>query len=197
MDAAATAPSGNALSDQAGIIASLACAVHCAAMPMVLGYLPLLGLDWLADESFHRVMAFVCFGLAVCAFVPGWRRHGSLAPACVGALGLSIIAYAAFALEGECCPTCVAENEASAATPVSTETACTDDQCPHCLTEEAEAAPVEVSGQSSSPIAAWAIPFITPLGGGLLVAGHLINRQKSCQCTGDGCCLPSADGVDA
>ena len=207
LDDAATASAGSALSDQAGIIASVACAVHCAAMPLVLSYLPVLGLGWLADESFHRVMTFVCFGLAICAFVPGWRRHGSLAPACVGALGLSIIAYAAFALEGECCPTCVAQDTEATATPVSAAAAsaappssgpaCTDEHCSLCAAE-AETAPFETTQEpTEGPIAAWAIPFITPLGGGLLVAGHLINRQKSCQCTGDGCCLPTTGGPEA
>ena len=49
----------------------------CAAMPMVVGYLPLFGLEFLADESFHRWMAVICFVIALAAFVPGWRKHRS------------------------------------------------------------------------------------------------------------------------
>ena len=42
--------------DWAGMIASIGCAIHCAAMPMVLAYLPALGLGWLAGEEFHRLV---------------------------------------------------------------------------------------------------------------------------------------------
>ena len=43
-----------AWADWAGMIASIGCAIHCAAMPLVLAYLPTLGLSWLADEVFHK-----------------------------------------------------------------------------------------------------------------------------------------------
>ena len=36
--------------DKAGATASLACAVHCALMPLVVTLLPLVGLGFLADE---------------------------------------------------------------------------------------------------------------------------------------------------
>ena len=51
--------------DLVGIIASIGCALHCAAMPFVISYLPSLGLSFLADESFHKVMALACFLIAI------------------------------------------------------------------------------------------------------------------------------------
>ena len=45
--------------DFAGIAASLGCAIHCAAMPFVIGYLPNLGLTWMAREGFHQWTAVV------------------------------------------------------------------------------------------------------------------------------------------
>ncbi|MEM0925351.1 MAG: MerC domain-containing protein, partial [Planctomycetota bacterium] len=39
-------------SDWIGMIASIGCAIHCAAMPFVIAYLPSLGLSFLSDESF-------------------------------------------------------------------------------------------------------------------------------------------------
>lgn len=43
--------------DWLGMIASIGCAIHCAAMPFVIAYLPALGLSFLADEAFHKWMA--------------------------------------------------------------------------------------------------------------------------------------------
>ena len=57
--------------DSLGIIASVGCAIHCAAMPFVIAYLPALGLSFLADEAFHKWMALACFLIAIAAFVPG------------------------------------------------------------------------------------------------------------------------------
>ena len=128
----ANSTSSRVWADSAGMIASIACAIHCAAMPMVIGYLPLLGLSWLADESFHQIMAVVCFGLAALAFVPGWRRHGSLVPVATGIAGVSLLSLAAFGLEGSCCPSCdaAAAETAGTATIVTeaivTETAATE-----------------------------------------------------------------------
>ena len=65
-----------AWADWAGMLASIGCAIHCAAMPLVIGYLPLLGIGWLADESFHQVMTGICFVLAAAAF-RAWLEEAS------------------------------------------------------------------------------------------------------------------------
>ncbi|MEO0529018.1 MAG: MerC domain-containing protein [Planctomycetota bacterium] len=173
--------------DLAGMVASIACAIHCAAMPLVIGYLPMLGLSWLADPAFHRVMAFVCFGLALSAFVPGWRRHRSLAPTLFGSIGVGLLSVAAFGLEGECCPTC-----ATAAEPTPPEAAaCSDDGCVHC-SHEVEAAVVESTLPAPSSSLAWLIPLITPVGGVFLVAGHVSNHRLSAGCCDCDCCSDAA-----
>ena len=59
----ASAPA-KAYPDWIGVAASLLCAIHCAAMPFVVGFLPLLGLSFLADPSFHQWMVAVCLALA-------------------------------------------------------------------------------------------------------------------------------------
>ena len=56
--------------DWVGVVASFGCAVHCAAMPFVISFLPALGLSFLANEMFHRWMALACFLIAMAAFVP-------------------------------------------------------------------------------------------------------------------------------
>ena len=78
-------------SDWMGVVASIACAIHCAAMPFVAMFLPMLGLSFLLDDSFHQVMVIVCSALAIAAFIPGFRRHGHVLPICVGIIGLSLI----------------------------------------------------------------------------------------------------------
>ena len=115
--------------DSLGIVASIACAIHCAAMPFVIAYLPALGLSFLADEGFHKWMALACFLIAIAAFLPGFRKHKNLGPISMGAVGLVLITFAAFGLEGECCPSC---EDAAAVAASGDDQAC--DQCDDCQT---------------------------------------------------------------
>ncbi|MCP4836970.1 MAG: MerC domain-containing protein [Phycisphaera sp.] len=100
-----TLPRSQAYRDWIGVSASVLCAIHCAAMPFVVGLLPLLGLSFLADPSFHKWMVGICLALALLAFVPGWRRHHRLAPTIIGLSGLALISFAAFAGPEDCCAT--------------------------------------------------------------------------------------------
>lgn len=163
--------------DWAGMVASIGCAIHCAVMPLVLAYLPTLGLDWLAREGFHRWMAVICFGLAAAAFVPGWRKHRSFVPAVWGGLGLLALTTAAFGLGDGCCASCPSDGRVAVTT-----------ECDICC---------ELSGLESTPTAAPSVasvtPFVTPLGGLLLVVGHIVNHLKSCECRGETCCLSGND----
>jgi hypothetical protein len=93
-------------------------------MPLVVGFLPLLGLRFLADPSFHKWMVGVCLALAILAFVPGWRRHHRLTPGITGLIGLSLISFAAFAGPDDCCPT-----PCAASTPDEASACCTEQDC--------------------------------------------------------------------
>ncbi len=172
--------------DSLGIIASVGCAIHCAAMPFVIAYLPMLGLSFLADEAFHRWMALTCFLIAMAAFIPGFRVHGRWMPGMIAAVALVMITAAAFGLLGDCCAACAGELLAE-----PSGTVCTDACCEHCL---ADAAAVQSQTQAVAsdetylaamlPLNALG-PWITPLGGLLLVSAHLLNRRYGCRC---GCC---------
>jgi hypothetical protein len=63
------------LADRFGATASFLCAVHCAALPLVLAALPALGLSFLANHRFER--GFIAFAsvLATTTFIMGYRRH--------------------------------------------------------------------------------------------------------------------------
>lgn len=175
-EASTSVGQGSVWADWAGMSASIACALHCAAMPLVLAYLPALGLSWLADEGFHRWMAAICFVLAVAAFVPGWRRHRSLAPAKWGAAGILLLTTATFGLEGACC----ASHSTDSANVVAIEESCSDVACSSCQP------PPTVNSESDNSLARLAL-LVTPLGGILLVIGHFVNHRKSCICHGSHC----------
>lgn len=138
-------PRSQAYRDWLGVGASVLCAIHCAAMPFVVGFLPLLGLSFLADPSFHQWMVAICLALALLAFVPGWRRHHRLAPAIIGMAGLGLITFAAFAGPDDCCPTpCDASTNSTdaatmtvaAANPIASPVACAATCCDTATTDE-------------------------------------------------------------
>ena len=83
--------------DALGMIVSIACVVHCVALPLALGLLPALGLSFLANEGVHEVLAVVVVVVALLAFVPGYRVHHARYVPAVGAIGVALLTGAAFA----------------------------------------------------------------------------------------------------
>ena len=180
----------SSVSDWLGIAASVGCAIHCAAMPFVIAFLPMLGLSFLADESFHKVMVGVCSLLVLLAFVPGWRVHRKWLPTGIAMAGLTLIAAAAFALEDSC--SCCSLPDNSMVVARTEITVCTDTRCEHCAKLKETEAAAEMSASAEEPVSPLLGGFthwITPLGGLLLVSAHLVNRRLSSRC---GCCPPNA-----
>ena len=61
--------------DRLGATASFLCAVHCAALPLVIATLPAIGLGFLANHRFeHGFVAFASV-LALTTLIVGFRRH--------------------------------------------------------------------------------------------------------------------------
>lgn len=186
--------------DWLGIVASVGCAIHCAAMPFVIAYLPALGLSFLADEAFHKWMALICFLIAIVAFIPGIRKHGNWIPVSIGAVGLAFITFAAFGLAGECCPSCSATASATSVSELSgsiaADTACTEcEDCEHCQSTEVTQTSATVTpneGEGEKDLLATLAPWITPFGGLLLVSAHLLNRRYGFCCS----CCDSANTVE-
>ena len=119
-------PKRSRMCDCVGVVCSCACAVHCAAMPFVIGWLPALGLTWLADEGFHQWMAGMCFLLAVAAVLPGYRRHRRIIVPLLAIGGVSVLATGAFALPDECCQQCVSPESEIAADAHTREASATE-----------------------------------------------------------------------
>ena len=64
--------------DALGAAASLACAVHCALMPLVLGLLPLSGFVLqLADPRMEWLLVSLSLSLASISLVVGFKQHRS------------------------------------------------------------------------------------------------------------------------
>lgn len=183
--------------DYLGIAASLACAIHCAVMPLVIGFLPMLGLGFLADDAFHKLMACACFLIAVTAFVPGWRKHGSWLPVSVGAIGLCLVTAAAFLFADSCCLSggslraqAAGIEDLSGSPHVCTESCCHPVDLPVAPQGEQvalvkQSLSEETPSPSTSLFSRFVIGLLTPLGGLLLVAGHVLNHRLACRCD---CC---------
>jgi hypothetical protein len=86
--------------DRAGMSASLACAVHCALLPLALAALPALGLAWLDSPWVDWSMVIVALGIALRAHRGGYRLHRSCLPAGVAMAGIAIIVAALCVLKG-------------------------------------------------------------------------------------------------
>lgn len=191
LGASATSGQRTDWADGVGLIASIGCAIHCAAMPFVVAYLPALGLSFLAEEAFHKWMAVGCFVIALAAFIPGLRKHGRFTPVTIGGIGLAMISVAAFGFAGECCAACRIHETRVVSNVAAT---CTEAGCPFCESENLSASTINArtasanqteSLQTTSSWVGGFAPWLTPLGGLVLVSAHLLNRRYGCLC---GCC---------
>lgn len=176
--------------DWMGIAASITCAIHCAAMPFVFAYLPGVGLSFLAGAAFHKWMFLVCVLIGLMAFLPGWRKHGRWFPVTIGSAGLALIGFAAFGLSSDCCAACGLDNQSSAA--ADSDSSCCENSCSQPGNTVADrqtfaSKPMTLAAAfvGADRISDYA-PWITSLGGILLISAHLLNRRFGC-----GCCPPA------
>lgn len=61
--------------DALGIGASLACAIHCALLPLFLSSLPLFGLNIIDNMAFEVGMIVLAFAIGAYSFYHGYRKH--------------------------------------------------------------------------------------------------------------------------
>ncbi len=90
--------------DWLGVLCSFGCAIHCAAMPVVIATLPsLTSIEWLADPLFHQVIAVVCGVLVARAILPSYKVHRDSRVLAMAGFGMSLLFIAAFILPDACC----------------------------------------------------------------------------------------------
>jgi hypothetical protein len=61
--------------DALGITTSIACAVHCAVLPLLLTSLPVFGFDIIQNAFFEYAMILLAFMVGVYALSHGFRKH--------------------------------------------------------------------------------------------------------------------------
>lgn len=67
--------------DNLGIITSVACAIHCAVLPLLLTSLPFFGINIIHNVFFEWSMIAIAFGVGIYALYHGYiTHHRSLKP---------------------------------------------------------------------------------------------------------------------
>jgi hypothetical protein len=78
--------------DRLGAAASLTCAVHCAAMPLLAGWLPLVGLSFLASEAAEWSLVGLSLGVGSLSLLPSYvRKHRQWRPLSIFIFGAGLI----------------------------------------------------------------------------------------------------------
>jgi hypothetical protein len=61
--------------DAIGVSASLACAIHCALLPLFLQTLPLFGFNIIDNPWFELFMILLAAAIGLYSLYHGWKRH--------------------------------------------------------------------------------------------------------------------------
>jgi hypothetical protein len=61
--------------DALGITTSLACAIHCAVLPLILTSLPIFGFNVIHNTFFEYFMIFLALGIGAYSLYHGFRKH--------------------------------------------------------------------------------------------------------------------------
>ena len=84
------------LFDRLAIILSGICAIHCIALPVVAGMLPLLATTFhhghqLHEFWFHQFILYFIVPVSIVALTSGYKTHKKLVPILVASIGLIIL----------------------------------------------------------------------------------------------------------
>lgn len=85
--------------DHLGIVASLACAIHCAALPLVLTVLPMVGLEVLANVWVEISMICLSLIVGIYSLSSSYPRHKKIQPILALVSGFLLIAVGHFIFE--------------------------------------------------------------------------------------------------
>jgi uncharacterized membrane protein YoaK (UPF0700 family) len=74
------------------IAASVACAIHCAVLPLILSSLPLFGINIIENQGFELLMIALAFVVGVYSLYHGRKKHHhSYYPMVLFAAGISLL----------------------------------------------------------------------------------------------------------
>lgn len=75
--------------DALGISASIACAIHCAILPLFLTSLPIFGIEVIKSEMFEILMIVLAFLVGINSLYHGWKKHHhSIKPILIFSVGM-------------------------------------------------------------------------------------------------------------
>jgi hypothetical protein len=78
--------------DALGITTSLACAIHCAVLPLLLTSLPVFGINIIDNVSFEYLMIVLAFLIGSYALFHGYRKHHhNFLPIFLFSFGISLL----------------------------------------------------------------------------------------------------------
>ena len=78
--------------DAFGIATSVACAIHCAVLPLILSSLPLFGINIIENQGFEFLMIALAFVVGVYSLYHGRKKHHhSYYPMVLFAAGISLL----------------------------------------------------------------------------------------------------------
>jgi hypothetical protein len=88
--------------DALGITASVACAIHCALLPLLFTSLPVFGINIIENPTFEVTMIFLAFGVGTYSLYHGYKRHHhSIIPIVVFSAGFVFLILKLFFVEYE------------------------------------------------------------------------------------------------
>lgn len=88
--------------DAMGIFTSIACAIHCALLPVLVTSLPVLGIDIIHNVYFEWGMILLALVVGCYALYHGYaRHHGSLVPFVLFGTGFLFLVFKQFFHEQE------------------------------------------------------------------------------------------------
>jgi hypothetical protein len=75
--------------------ATIACLIHCLALPLVIAVLPIVSSMLPVPENFHLIALGLAIPATAGALFAGYRRHRLAAPLIAGTAGLTLLALGA------------------------------------------------------------------------------------------------------
>lgn len=78
--------------DALGIFTSVACAIHCAILPLLVASLPIFGINIVENVKFEFFMIFLALAVGIYALYHGYKKHHhSLLPILLFVLGICFL----------------------------------------------------------------------------------------------------------
>jgi hypothetical protein len=85
--------------DKLGIAASIACAIHCAVLPLIMTSLPILGINIINNFWFEMAMIVLALGIGIYSLTHGFKKHHhQLLPILIFSSGMALFLIPAVAL---------------------------------------------------------------------------------------------------